>query len=279
MDYLGYFLFFGRAGGGECMEKSKIVSLEDRIPKLKQQRRKKANRRLVLLLLLFFTLIACVSYFQSPLSRVKNIDVHGNELYSVDQIVSKSQITTKQNIWKMNKTEIIKEIKKLPEIKEVKIKTVFPNTVKITVSEYKRMAYFVNETTFYPVLENGRILKSQKITLLPINAPFLKDFKEGKVLNEMITSLKEVPPEVVNSISEIQHTPKENDQYHITLYMNDGFEVSATLRTFSEKMLHYPSILSQLDPNVKGVIDLEVGSYFKAYTSEGEEMLEDEGER
>lgn len=272
-------MFFGRARGGEFLEKSKIVSLEDRVPKLKQQRRKKANRRLVFLLLLFFTLIACVSYFQSPLSKVKNINVNGNDLYSVEQIVSQSKITKEQNIWKMNKTKIAKEIKRLPEIKTVKIQTVFPNTVRITVNEYKRMAYIASETSFYPVLENGKIIRKQKITNLPINAPFLKDFKEGKVLNEMIISLKELPAEVVNSISEIHHTPKKNDQYHITLYMNDGFEVSATLRTFSEKMLHYPSILSQLDPNVKGIIDLEVGSYFKAYVSEGEEIIEDEGER
>jgi cell division protein FtsQ len=261
------------------LEKGKVVSLEDRVPKLKQQRRKKANRRLVFLLLLFFSLIACVSYFQSPLSKVKNIDVIGNELYSVDQIVSYSQITNEQNIWKMNKTKIKRDIKKLPEIKKVNIKIVLPNTVKITVGEYKRMAYISDETSFYPVLENGKIIKKQKINYLPTNAPFLKGFTEGKVLNEMIISLKALPPEVINSISEIHHTPKENDQYHITLYMNDGFEVSATLRTFSEKMLHYPSILSQLDSNVKGVIDLEVGSYFKAYESEGEEILEDEGER
>lgn len=256
-----------------------MVSLEDRVPKLKQQRRKKANRRLVFLLLLFFSLIACVSYFQSPLSRVKNINVIGNEIYSVDQIVAHSKITTEQNIWKMDKTKVSSDIKNLPEIKKVKIKMVFPNTVKITVSEYERIAYIADETSFYPVLENGKIIKKQKINYLPINAPFLKDFTEGKVLNEMIISLKELPPEVVNSISEIHHTPKDNDQYHITLYMNDGFEVSATLRTFSEKMLHYPSILSQLDSNVRGVIDLEVGSYFKAYESEGEGTVEDEGER
>jgi cell division protein FtsQ len=60
--------------------------------------------------------------------------------------------------------------------------------------------------------------------------------------------------------------------------MNDGFEVRATLRTFSDKMVHYPSIISQLDPNKKGIIDLEVGSFFKAYESEGAEPSENEGE-
>jgi cell division protein FtsQ len=261
------------------MEKGKVVSLEDRVPKLKQQRRKKANRRLVFLLVLFFSLIACVSYFQSPLSRVKNIDIGGQELYSKEQILNHSGVTTKLNIWKLNKNQISESIKKLPEIKNVKVKIIFPNSVKITVQEYNRIAYVAKETSYYPVLENGKMIKKHMLSELPINAPILKGFSEGKVLNEMVQSLKELPSEVVNSISEIQHTPKDTDEYHITLFMNEGFEVSATIRTFSEKMLHYPSILSQLDPNIKGVIDLEVGSYFKAYESEGEEMLEDESER
>jgi cell division protein FtsQ len=261
------------------MEKGKIVSLEDRVPKLKQQRRKKANKRLVFLLLLFFSLIACVSYFQSPLSKVKNIEVTGNNFYSTEQIISHSGITTTQNIWMLDKDQINESVKNLPEIKKVQASITFPNTVRIYVKEYKRMAYYAKETSFYPVLENGKIIKIHKLDQLPINAPILKNFSEGKALEEMIVNLREIPSEVVNSISEIHHTPKETDNYHITLFMNDGYEVSASLRTFSEKMLHYPSILSQLDPNVKGIIDLEVGSYFKAYGSEGEETIEDEGER
>lgn len=261
------------------MGKGKIVSLEDRVPKLKQHRRKKANRRLILLLLLFFSLIACVSYFQSPLSKVKYIKVSGQELYTKEQIITESGLSSVHNIWNLDKNLISERIRKLPEVKKVKVTIQFPNTVLINVKEYKRMAYFAKETNYYPVLENGKILKGQKLTELPINAPILKEFSEGKVLEEMILSLQELSPEIVNSISEIHHTPEDTDKYHITLFMNDGFEVSATLRSFTQKMSHYPSILSQLDPNVKGVIDLEVGSYFKAYESEGEEVHEDESER
>ena len=47
------------------------------------------------------------------------------------------------------------------------------------------------------------------------------------------------------------------------------------LRTFAEKMAHYSSIVSQLLPDQKGVINLEVGSYFKAYEQEGDEPDED----
>jgi cell division protein FtsQ len=261
------------------MEKGKIVSIEDRVPKLKQHRRKKANKRLVFLLILFFSLIACVSYFQSPLSKVKNINVKGQKIYTTEQIKTISGISNNQNIWKLDKNQISVNIKRLPEIKKVATKIIFPNTVQITILEYNRVAFFANETSFYPVLENGKIIKNDDGEVLPINAPILKNFSEGKVLEEMVVSLKELPVEVVNSISEIQHTPKVTDPYYITLFMNDGFEVSATLRTFSQKMVHYPSIISQLDVNVKGVIDLEVGSFFRAYELKGEKLLEDEGER
>ena len=64
--------------------------------------------------------------------------------------------------------------------------------------------------------------------------------------------LEQLPNEVLNSISEIHYDPKKTDHYHISLFMNDGNEVSATIRTFAEKMSHYPSIISQLDPNQKG---------------------------
>ncbi len=44
-------------------------------------------------------------------------------------------------------------------------------------------------------------------------------------------------------------------------------------------MIHYPSIVSQIDSSKKGIIDLEVGSYFREYETEGEESNErDESE-
>jgi cell division protein FtsQ len=260
------------------MGRGKIVSLEDRVPKLKQQRRKKANRRLILLLVLFFALIACVAYFQSPLSKIKQITVKGNNHYSSEQIIRHSGIGVDTNIWNLDKGNVSEGIHKLPEIKNVKVKTIFPNTVQIKVEEYRRVAYMLKETNFFPILENGSIVRNMKFSNLPYDAPVLKHFSEGKVLEEMIISLNDLPTEVVNSISEIHHTPSETDSYHITLYTNEGFEISATLRTFSKKMRHYPAIISQLDPNIKGVIDMEVGSYFKAFEIEGEEDR-DESER
>lgn len=253
------------------MDKGKIVALEDRIPKLKEQRRRKANRRLILLLILFFTLIVVVAYAQSPLSHVKKITVKGNEMYTSSELISKTGLSTKTNIWKVKTKEIKAKVKALPEIKNASINIQWPNTLIIQVQEHQRIAYLKKDSWFYPIMENGKILKNRKMAGIPVNSPILFGFKEGSVLNEMVLGLNRLPSEILNSISEIHYSPKKTDRYHISLFMNDGFEVSATLRSFSDKMVHYPSIISQLDPNKKGIIDLEVGSYFKAFEPEAEE--------
>ncbi|MEH7502420.1 cell division protein FtsQ/DivIB [Neobacillus drentensis] len=253
------------------MEKGKIVALEDRIPKLKEQRRRKANKRLVLLLILFFTMIVVIAYSQSPLSHVKTITINGNGVYSAEEIIKQSGLSNNTNIWKINKEETVSKLQRLSEIKEAEIEIHWPNTVIIQVKEHKRIAYLKQANNFFPVVENGEILKSRAAKKIPVNSPILFEFKKGAALNQLVKELEKLPSEISNSISEIHFTPKKTDPYHISLFMNDGFEVSATLRSFSEKMVHYPSIISQLDPNKKGIIDLEVGTFFKAFEPEVEE--------
>lgn len=252
----------------------KIISLEDRIPKLKQQRRKKANRRLAFLLILFFLLIACIVYFQSPLSHVKYIEVSGNKVYSKDKISSVSGINENTIIWNINKEDVKSSIAKLPEVKSANIQIKLPNTVIIKIKEWEKMAYIMDKGQFIPVLENGKRLEDQKTKKTFENVPILIDFTNVDITQSLIKQLENIDEEVRNSISEIHYTPKKKDKYHITLYMNDGYEVSATIKTLSKNIVYYPDIVNQLDPDVKGVIDIEVGTFFKAYKgkkSEGEQ--------
>ncbi|EDL62700.1 cell division protein FtsQ/DivIB [Bacillus sp. SG-1] len=261
------------------MDKGKIVSLEERIPKLKQHRKKKANRRLTFLLSLFLLLILTVVYFQSSLSQVKDITVTGNYLVSEEFILETISVEKGANVWSVDRSKTEQELEKIPEVSSAEVKLQLPNTVKVHLKEYEKAAYLINETRFYPILENGDLLDSRELDALPTDAPILIGFKEDNILKEMVDELKLLPSEIKNSISEIVLSPKKTDPYHVSLYMNDGFEVSASIRTFSEKMVHYPSIVSQLDESSKGVIDLEVGSFFRKYETEGEpEVDEDESE-
>lgn len=263
--------------GGNILNKDKVVVLEDRIPKLKQRRKQKANKRLIFSLSLFFVLIITVIYFQSPLSNISSIVVKGNQHISKNVIIELSQLTTGTSFWTVNKREAEKKIIAHKEIKNVVIDKQFPNKLFINVIEEERVAYLFDEGTYYPILENGQILSALNDSVVVIDAPLLLNWTKGEEIQEMVAELEKLPPSVVSSISEIHLTPELADPLHITLFMNDGFEVSATIRNFSEKMASYPTIINQLDPETKGVIHLEVGIYFKAYEKEGADKDESEG--
>lgn len=256
--------------GVRRLKENKVISIEDRIPKLKEQRKKKANRRLIFLLLLFFSLIAIIGYFQSPLSYVSSITVQNNIVYDTDFIISESGITLDDNIWSLEKDKIVEKLKELPQIKSVEIVIKFPNHILINISEFRKIGYVYTNGNYIPVLENGKLLQEEQVDSVHSHAPILFSFQEGTILDEMIKELEVIDEYVLNSISEIHSNPKASDQLAISVFMNDGNEVLATIRNFAEKIKYYPEIVSQLEPGKKGVIDIEVGSFFYEYNKKVE---------
>ncbi|WP_456275581.1 cell division protein FtsQ/DivIB [Bacillus sp. AK128] len=266
------------------MEKGKVLTLEDRIPKLKQQRRQKANRRLIFSVSIFFLLIIGILYLQSPFSHIATIEVNGNVHVSEGEIINLSGLSNETSIWSVKSDLIIEKIKKNKEIKKVVIKRSLPNTVLISVEEMKRVAYAMNEGNIVPILENGLVLEPSDETYLHSDAPLLMNWETGSALQEMASELAKLSPAITNSISEVHHTPQESDPFQITLFMNDGHEVRSTITDFAKKMSAYPAIVNQLDPNLKGIIHMEVAYYFESYEKveevqeKEEEVNEDESE-
>lgn len=261
------------------MEDKKIVSIEDRIPKLKQQRKKKANRRLIFYLSLFFVLICLIIYLQSPLSYVRNIEVIGNNYRTKDEVIKRSELTNETNIWKVKKTEIEESLLKDPVVKSVHISRKLPWTISLQLKEHELVGYVKEEENFKPLLENGAQIEAiDRYTYG--DAPLLLNFEDKKLLKEMTTQLQQLPPYILRLISEIHAVPEKDDQSKILLYMIDGFIVDGTIRNFGEKMQVYPSIVSQLEQDSKGIIHIGVGAYFEQFNenknNEQSEVTEDE---
>lgn len=258
-----------------------MISLEDRVPKLKEKHRQKANRQLIAFVSTFFLLILVIIYLQTPLSKVSTVRVEGAVNVPEETIKKLSGITSETSFWKIDKEEIISSIKKNKQVKDVVVQKQFPSSVILTIKENTRVAYVFKNSMFYPILENGDLLERQERLTVP-DAPILMDWSKPELIQVMSKQLKKLPKSVSNAISEIHHTPTKTDQEQVTVFMSDGNQVIATIRTFAKKMKSYPKIVSQLDPNVKGIIHLEVGSYFEAYDkeqlkSENEEQTSNEG--
>ncbi|WP_096199263.1 cell division protein FtsQ/DivIB [Bacillus sp. FJAT-45350] len=258
------------------MVEVKVVTIHDRIPKLKEQRRQRANRRLIFFLSFFFLLILFVIYFQSPLSQIKNIEVNGNYHIDDKQIIKRSSIQEGTSIWNLDTTMIEERISTIDEVNRVEVQRKLPTTIIIEVEEHPRVAYLFNDGKYYPILATGRFLPELPLHQFPSDAPILKNWEQGDVVEELATELMKLPESLKNRISEIYHTPTESDEMRVTLFMNDGYEVHSTIRNFSERLAPYPSIVRELDPTVKGIVHMRMNPYFEQYEIEEDEEIEGE---
>ncbi|MGM8214385.1 cell division protein FtsQ/DivIB [Bacillaceae bacterium W0354] len=257
------------------MAEKKVISIEDRIPQLKQKRKRKANRRFFTYLTIILLLIILIVYLQSPLSYLQSIEVTNHHSVSEEEIIELSQLSTDESFWSIKVDQVIENIKTHPEIEEVTIKRKWYNHIVIEVSELKRVGYVNNGNNYYPILENGKILNNTPLKQPKGDAPILNEFTEEDILENMASQLSNLEESIVSLISEIFWEPDGQSRYRIRLFMTDGQEVIASIRNFQEKMSVYPSIASQLDPTMAGVLYIDVGAYFQPFSQEkNDEQIE-----
>lgn len=255
-----------------------IVSIEDRIPKLKEARKKKANRRLIFYMTLFFFLISIIVYLQSPLSHVKTIDIQNNTFVADEEIVESIEIDTKTNIWTVDVAKTEDKLRENPIIDEAIVTKKLPWTISIDIVEKQIIGFVENQANFYPVLENGETLETAAYSHFNGDAPLLIGFTDKEYLSKIASELNSLPKGILDLISEVHWEPEEDNKNNIFLYMNDGFIVQGAIRDFAEGMTAYPSVVSQLDPEVKGIIHVGVGVYFEAFAEEDEDTSDEEVE-
>ncbi|MFC4557020.1 cell division protein FtsQ/DivIB [Virgibacillus kekensis] len=253
------------------MEKKNVVSIEDRIPKLKQERKKKANRRLIFYLSVFFVLIAIIVYLQSPLSHVRTVKVTGNSMVSDEEVIKQTSLNQDTNIWMINDAQIVKSVSENPAVESAEVTRKLPWTVHIKLNEYEHVGYIKNKGNFFPILGNSEVLTEVKQETINGDAPLILGFSDKDYLKEMTQELEKLPVSILRLISEVHWDPEDGNQNKIKLYMNEGYIVDGTIRNFAEKMKVYPSIVSQLDPDKKGIIHIGVGAYFEEFNKPVEE--------
>ncbi|MFC7685507.1 cell division protein FtsQ/DivIB [Ureibacillus sp. GCM10028918] len=248
----------------------KVIDIEERIPTLREKRRKRTNFKFIFLIVLFLVTLFLLLYFQSPYSEIQNVEVIGAELVDADVYKEQSALHTGDSMWGFKVTDIQDKISEDHWVKDVSVKRKWLTTVQIEVKEWEKVAYISVENELYPMLENGDIFKEAS-SLEPIDAPLFLEFEDEKLRKRLLEELAKLDSTVLSLISQINSTPSSADPYAITLFMNDGYEVRAEVTTLAEKLNYYPSIVAQIESagsNEKGIIDIEVGSYYKSYQDE-----------
>lgn len=245
----------------------KVIDLENRIPQLARRKRRRFIRQISFIALLIILLVLIIAYRQSDWSRIQTIEVIGADYKTVDYHVEQLPLHVGDSMW-FDVDDMEQAALENNWLKQVTIERDWLTHVVVTIEEYKHVGYVKRDEQYYPILENGEIVP-EAMTSFVMDAPLLTNFKDDAYLTELLEQLAQLDDEVHALISQITYTPSNSDNSVVTLYMTDGYEVRALIYDFAAKVNYYPSIVKQLgDIDVKGIIDLEVGSYFTSFDAE-----------
>ncbi|AWE06583.1 cell division protein DivIB [Lysinibacillus sp. 2017] len=258
----------------------KVIDITERVPAMKKRRKRRTNFKFIALITLFLFIILLLLYFQSSYSDISKIDVHGAHLKDEEFYIEQSTLKQSDSIWGFKIADIEENIAKNEWIKSVKVKRQLLNGVQITIEEWQKVAYISRDGVYYPILDNG-VIFDESNEFVPIDAPIFLRFEDEALRKKILKQLALLKPEVLSLISQMNSNPTEADPYAITLYMNDGYEVRAESNTLAEKLNYYPSIIAQIENEEsfeKGIIDIEVGSYYRPFSEEYSLELKTDGE-
>ncbi|QDQ01615.1 FtsQ-type POTRA domain-containing protein [Lysinibacillus fusiformis] len=245
----------------------KVIDIEDRIPTLKKRRKKRTNRKFIVLILLFFLVLAVLLYFQSPYSDIRKITVNGAQLADEQYYLKASNLAPGKSMWSFKVDDVEEALQKDKWVQDALVKRNWLRGVTIDIKEWKKVAYLAGDGTYYPLLENGKRFEQAEDNI-PIDAPVFIGITGEKTINKLVEQLARLKPEVLALISQVNTNGNETNPNAVKLYMNDGYEVRAIIQTLAEKLNYYPSIVAQIANLEKGVIDLEVGSYYRPFNDE-----------
>ena len=176
----------------------------------KQRKRDKRLKRIkfFLKLILLIGVISGIIAFAtcSPIFNIQNIEVTNNKQLSPETIISLSELSVGQNIFKFWKNDVENKIKSNAYIESVELKRVFPNKLEINIQEREpkfsvpvlgEYAYINTQGYILEITQNqlnlpiitGRSTKEEEIK--PGNRLNNKDLTELEIILKIISAMKE----------------------------------------------------------------------------------------
>lgn len=222
-------------------------------------------KRLLLLLLVLYIIGFAIYYFLKM--PIKNIYIKGTDLITDNEIITTAKIKDYPSFFKCSNYTLSNIIKKIPLVKDVKIKKNIFGKLTIYVSEYKILFYNLESQKL--VLENNKSIENNDNYK---GIPTLINYVPDKIYKRLTKSLLKVDSDILALISEIEYSPTKNndeviDDTRFILRMNDGNTVYANLLNI-KNLNHYKEIYSTLN-NEKGSLYLDSSNkenfYFQKY--------------
>ncbi|MDT3700669.1 MAG: FtsQ-type POTRA domain-containing protein [Thermincola sp.] len=203
---------------------------------------------------LFFIFIFSLSAFfflQSPIFRVRAVEINGNSQLSRDQIMALSGLGKDVNIFKANLKLAQSKVALSPIIKHVEISRHLPATIVIDVTERKAIGLVSNPGQFIAIGDDSYCI-SLVSSLASINLPIITGVTafntlpgqhiQDDHLSAALAYLAAMPLDMRAAVSEIN----VSDVNNIRVFTIDETEVRlGDITRISDKVELYQEVISQ----------------------------------
>ncbi len=226
--------------------KGKKKNKNTKNPKVKDKKIKLKKRTKIILYVFLFILVS-ILLINSPLFNVKKIEVEGNSKVSDEKLISLSKVQLYTNIFKLNKLDIIENIKENAYIEDADVSRKLPSTVKINVIE-REPKYMLQFADSYVYINNqGYMLEISNEKLeIPILIGFTTDLSNIKAGNRInIEDLKKM-----DMVIKIYEATKSNDLGHLITKIDISDEKNYTIILESEGKKVYLGDCSDLNTRI-----------------------------
>lgn len=234
--------------------------------------KRKFNKKALIVILLILYLIIMSFYYVWTLP-IKKIIIKGNNAISDTEIIKKAGIFDYPRMFKYSSNKIKNNILEIEGIKSVKVKKSFLGNIELIINELDPLFYIANSKEY--VFSDGSFVNCEKPI---VGVPVLVNYVPDDIMESLIKKMAKVDLSIISKISEIEYAPnvKDNitiDAYRFFLRMNDGNQVNINLPNF-ENISRYEDMYTVLDPNVKGILKLDiVDSNFKNFSFKAFDMI------
>lgn len=192
------------------------------------------------IILLFLMGILLVLFLQSPLSRIEQLQIQGNQLITEEEIVQTTQLHKGISYFHSNLMKAKNRLEKRSEIQHVEVRRLFPNKIYIKVREFPIVAYIQwNDGQFAPVLLNGTILPHRRTSDLIQSRPVIeKKDHANPTLQLALRNFVQVPEKIRKEIEFIHLVQNHPDQ--VVLLSKNHHQIFIRASELHKKIIYYP---------------------------------------
>ncbi|MFC6331359.1 cell division protein FtsQ/DivIB [Paenibacillus septentrionalis] len=215
------------------------MHMQTDLPVLKEpEPKKKSNIKLISIIVILFLALLIIIFFNSSLSKITEVQITGGQFISSTEVMKYADVKVGDSFIFSSSRKIEASLLKNSSIQDVTVKKQFPGIIKITVHEYKVVAFELSDNgDLIALLASGASIVTNSERMQIMDKPILTGWDPDDMnKKELMKQLATIDSAMLSDISEISPIPSSAFPDRILIYTRTKYEVVTAISLLREKI-------------------------------------------